>query len=118
MKRPDLSTGIPAAAKLGSETGLTVQHKKRGPGTVGLPVSTKWAVHFENGEVHTYTKAQLSSKFGVSKITPGASVQHKTRGTGTVGADKTGKVYYSLEKFLAVCKKKRSRFVMFRQKIR
>ena len=28
----------------------------------------KWAVHYAHGETHTYTKAQLEAKFGVSEI--------------------------------------------------
>ena len=75
-------------------------------------------MHFDNGENHTYTEAQLREKFGVSQVTLGMPVQHKERGPGTVGADAAGQVHYGLEKFLAICKKKRSRFVMFRQRIR
>ena len=111
-------TGIPAAAKLDSETGFSVQHKKCGAGTVGLPVCITWAVHFDDGEIHTYTEAQLREKCGVFEVTLGMPVQHKERGAGTVEVDATGQVHYDLENFLVECKKKRSGFVLFRQRIR
>ena len=95
-----------------------MQHHRLGAGSVGLAVSTRWAVHFDNGEVHTYTKTQLKEKFGIAEVTLGMPVQHKVRGPGTAGVSATDQVDYSLEKFLAICKKKRSRFVIFRQKIR
>ena len=49
-----------------------------------LPVAVKWTVKFENGEIHRYTEAQLTEKFGVSKVAVGMLVQHETHGTGTV----------------------------------
>ena len=109
--------GIATATQVG-KLGVEVTHPKHGLGRTGAAVSTRWAVIFENGESHSYTKPQMTEKFGItSEITLGMSVMHCVRGAGIVGAV-DDKETYDLERFLAACKKKRTNTVILRQKIR
>ena len=109
--------GIATATQVG-KLGVEVTHPKHGLGRTGAAVSTRWAVIFENGESHTYTKPQMTEKFGItSEITLGMSVMHHMRGAGIVGAV-DDKETYDLERFLASCKKRRTKSVVLRQKIR
>lgn len=48
-----------------------------------------WAVRFDNGARHTYTKEQIQEKFGVEDFQPGQVVEHKVRGRGTVAPNET-----------------------------
>ena len=44
----------------------------------------KWALKFENGEMHRYTAAQIRAKFGVTHVQAGMQIHHETRGRATV----------------------------------
>ena len=44
----------------------------------------KWAVRFENGQLHRYSAEQMREKFGVDNASFGMKVTHATRGCGTV----------------------------------
>ena len=44
----------------------------------------RWAVRFENGEMHRYTAEQMRAKFGVDNVHAGMSVEHATRGRAVV----------------------------------
>lgn len=46
--------------------------------------ATKWAVQFDNGELHRYSAKQLLDKFGVDEVRVGMKIDHKTRGRATV----------------------------------
>ena len=48
-----------------------------------------WAVRFDDGERHTYTKEQMQEKFGITDIQPGQAVEHKVRGRGAVMPNET-----------------------------
>ena len=45
-----------------------------------------WAVEYDNGETHGYSKQQMKQMFGLTHIQPGTSVSHKLRGHGIVVA--------------------------------
>ena len=69
------------------EAGMKVSHPIQGNATVltGFDhVVKKWAIQFENGEVHKYTAKQMKKKFGIGEPETGMKIKHRKRGRGTV----------------------------------